>query len=190
MNIVKTLAVAGAVVLAPVMAQADDFDYTYVEGGYAELDLDGVSDKLDGFFLRGSLGITERLFVSADYLDVSTGPADTQLYSVSFGGSYPLSDSMHLTGKVGYAATEASAFGFSADDDGYTIGAGLRARPAERFELEANVNFYDFSDSGSDTALGLAGRYFFTERFAVGAEYQHFDDADLWGVGLRFSFGS
>jgi hypothetical protein len=188
MKTLKTLAIIGALAAAPMAANAEGMDYTYVEGGYAQFDLDGVSGSLDGFFLRGSVAVTDQVFLSADYLDVSGSGADTQLYTVGVGGRYPLSDVLDVTGRVAYVGTEASGGGFSADDDGYSVGAGLRGRLAESFELEGNVTYYDVGD-GDDTALGVAARYFFTDQFAVGAEYTHFDDADLWGLGVRYSFG-
>lgn len=189
MKTLKLLAVAGVIALSPLAAQADGFSYSYLEGGFAQLDVDGVSSKLDGYYLRGSVGFAEHFFAAADYLDASKGGFDTQIYSVVLGGHLPLSDQIDLTGRAGYAGSEAGAYGFNASDDGYVIGAGLRGRVAERFELEGNVNYYDFSDSGGETVVGVAARYHFTDQFALGAEYQHFDGADLWGLGVRWSFG-
>ena len=189
MNYLRSVALAGALAAAPLAAHADGFDYSFVEGGYAQLDVDGVSGNLDGFFLRGSVEITERLFVSADYLDTSGSGADTQLYSIGLGGSFPLSNALDLTGRVAYVGTEVDASGFGGDDDGFSVGAGLRGRLGEGFELEGKVTYYDFSDSGDDTSFGLAARYFFTDQLAVGAEYEDFDDASLWGLGIRYSFG-
>jgi hypothetical protein len=189
MKTLKSVLVASAIVLSPLAAQAEDLSYSYAEGGFAQLDIDGISDKLDGYYLRGSVGFADRFFVAADYLDVSKNGVDTQLYTVSFGGHLSLSDQVDLTGRAGYAGTEAGGYGFNASDDGYVVGAGLRARLAEHFELEGKVDYYDFSDSGGDTVVGVAARYFFTDQIAVGAEYQHFDGANLWGAGVRWSFG-
>jgi hypothetical protein len=189
MKIVKLLAVAGVIALSPLAAQSEGLSYSYLEGGFAQLDVDGVSSKLDGYYLRGSVGFAEHFFAAADYLDASKSGLDAQIYSVVLGGHFPLSDQVDLIGRAGYAGSEAGEYGYNASDDGYVVGAGLRGRLAEHFELEGNVNYYDFSDSGNDTVIGVAARYYFTDQFALGADYQHFDGADLWGLGVRWSFG-
>ena len=95
-------ALAAVAILAgtPVAAQASDFSYSYAEAGWARVDIDGLSEKFDGFMLRGSVGIADSFFLSADYVDVGSGGVDFQKYSLGFGGHYPLSDVVDLTGRV------------------------------------------------------------------------------------------
>ncbi len=42
--------------------------------------------------------------------------------------------------------------------------------------------------SGDEFALNVAGRYFFSTNFAVGAEYEIGDDAQNFIIGIRFTF--
>lgn len=173
---------------APIAAQAEDMSYSFIDLGYTEVDIDNGPTG-DGVGLRGSVGFAENFFVFADYamFDFSGG-VDVDLYSVGFGGHLAIADSVDLVGRAGYAKADASAGGFSVDDSGYLISAGIRAEVADGFELEGNVIYTDFGGGADDTAVAVAARYFFTKNFAVGAEYQLSDDADTLFAGVRFSF--
>lgn len=190
MKIVNAFVVAAALAAAPLATQASDFSYSYAEAGWASVDIDGLSESFDGFMLRGSVAMGESFFLSADMLDVGKGGVDFKQYSLGIGGHYPLSDVLDVTGRVAWVKAEASGFGFSEDDDGYSVGAGLRGRLGERFELEGSLAYVDLGGSdGSDTVATVGVRYFFTDLFAIGAEYNHFEDAKAWGVGFRVNFG-
>jgi len=192
MNTVRSLVAAAALAAMPLATQAADMSYTYLEGGLARVDLDGVSSSLDGFYLRGSVSLTDNLFLSGDYVDVSKSGVDFEQYSVGLGGRFPLSGALDLTARIAWVQAEASVraapFNARAKEDGFSVGAGLRGRLGERLELEGNATYYDLGD-GDDTAFGVAVRYFLTGNIAVGADYQRFDDADLWGLGVRASLG-
>lgn len=189
MKIMKAL--IGSLVLAavPLAAQAEGMSYSYVDLGYNEIDIDGAPTG-DGLGVRGSVGFAENFFAFAEYSTFSfPGNADADLYSVGLGGRLGVSDTVDLVGRAGYAKVDVSAGGVSADDDGYVIAAGVRAEVADGFELDGNVIYTDFGGSGGDdTELAVGGRYFFTENFAVGAEFRTGDDADTIFAGVRFAF--
>ena len=182
-------AMVGTLLLAagPIAAQAEDMSYSFVDAGYSEMNLDGGPTG-DGFAARGSVGFAENFFVFADYLNQDFGPVDVDIYSVGLGGHLEIAESVDLVGKAGYLEADASGGGFSVDDDGYLVSAGVRARPASQFELEGNVIYRDFGGNADDTAVAVGARYFFTDMFAVGAEYEFSDDADTWFAGVRLSF--
>jgi hypothetical protein len=92
-------------------------------------------------------------------------------------------------GKLGYVHAEADVPGPNLEDDGYLLGVGLRGRVVENLELEGGVNYTDLNDTGNDTSLALAARYFFTPQFAAGIEGEFGDDANTYGVNVRWSFG-
>lgn len=191
MNTSRTLATLILLAGVPMAAVAGDLSYSYAEAGWARVDVDDVSEKFDGFMLRGSLAVSGSFFLSADYVDVGSSGVDYQQYSLGLGGHYPLSDVLDVTGRVAWVKAEAGGFGFSTEDDGYSVGAGLRGRLGERFELEGSLAYVDFGgDSGSDTVITVAGRYSLTDTFAIGAEYNGFADARIWGVGVRVYFGN
>jgi hypothetical protein len=109
--------------------------------------------------------------------------------NLGVGYAWPIGPKADIYGKLGYVSAEVDAGGFDADDDGYLLGVGLRGRPADQLELEGAVNYTDLSDSGDTTSVGLAARWFFTEQFAVGVEGEFGEDANTYGVGVRWNFG-
>jgi hypothetical protein len=68
------------------------------------------------------------------------------------------------------------------------LAVGLRAKPLQQLELEGSVNYLDLSDTGDDTSLGLAARWYFADQLAVGVEGDFADDATSYGIGVRWSF--
>lgn len=188
MKILNVMVGALLLAAAPIAAQAEEMSYSYIDLGYNEVDIDGGPTG-DGIGLRGSVGFAENFFVFADYsmFDFSGG-VDVDLYSIGFGGRLEIADQVDLVGRLGYAKADASAGGFSIDDSGYLVSAGVRAQVADGFELEGHVIYTDFGGGADDTAVAVAARYFFTKNFAVGAEYQLSDDADTLFAGVRFSF--
>ena len=179
-------------------ANADDVSYSYADLAYITTDIDGVDEDLDGFGLRGSVEITDQVFLFGIYTDQSaeSGGVDVDYTTMTLGGGYAwsLSDSADLYGKLGYASAEVEVSvpglgGFSVDDDGFMLGMGLRGRVSPAFELEGAVNYYDYSDSGDDTSLGAAARWFFTDQFSAFAEGEFGDDVTTYGIGMRWNFG-
>jgi hypothetical protein len=187
MKIVNAMVGTLLLAAAPIAAQAEDMSYSFVDLGYAETNLDGGPTG-DGFGARGSVGFAKNFFVFANYLNQDFGPADIDNYSVGFGGHLEIAESVDLVGKAGYLKADASGGGLSAEDSGYLVSAGVRARPASQFELEGNVIYRDLGSNADDTAVAVAARYFFTDMFAIGAEYELGDDADTWFAGVRLSF--
>jgi len=190
-KIVSALAATAA--LLPFVTQAEGLSYSYIDLAYINTDIDQFDEDVDGFALRGSLEITDQVFLFANYADQSTSifgdDLDVQNYGLGVGYAWPIAPSMDLYGKIGYVKYEADFRGFNADDDGYSLALGLRGRPADQIELEGAINYVDLSDSGDDTSLGLGARWFFTDQFAVGVEGDFSDDANTYGIGVRWNFG-
>lgn len=190
-KIVSSLIATAA--LVPAFAHADGFSYSYLEGAYVNTDIDNFDKDIDGFSLRGSFEITPNIFVFGNYTDQSTSifgtDAGLEQFQLGAGYAWPLGKNLDLYGKVGYAHAQLEVPGPNLDDDGYTLGVGMRGRPMEALELEGSVNYLDLNDSGDDTSLGVAARYFFTPQFAAGIEGNFGDDANTYGVNVRWSFG-
>lgn len=192
--------VAASLATCPLLAaNAEGIGYTYADLAYVTTDIDGFDDELDGFLLRGSLEIADNWFLYARYLDESVSTQgvdiDFQQYSVGGGYAWSFAENMDLYGRLGYTKAEVDVenFGFGdldADDDGYELGVGVRARPIDIIELEGAINYVDLSDSGDDTSLGVAARWFITDAIALGVEGEFADDADTLGIGFRWQFGN
>lgn len=188
MNTRIATALLAAFTFLPLASQAESPSYSYVEGGYVRTDIDGIGKDADGFLVRGSVELTDEFFLFAGYLDQGVYGADIKQYGVGAGYAWSMNDSTDLYGKAGYVRAEADVDGFGIDDDGYSLGIGIRSFVTKNFELEASVNYADYSDLGDDTTFGAGARWYFTEQFALGIEAQVADDATSYGIGLRWSF--
>jgi Ax21 family sulfation-dependent quorum factor len=188
MKIVNAMVASLLVAAVPFAAQAEDMSYSYLDLNYVETDIDN-GPTADGFGLRGSVAFAENYFVFGEYTNQDLRGVDIDQFAVGLGGHLGLTETVDLVGRVGYVDAEVSAGGFSVSVDGYLVSAGLRGQVAEDFELEGHVIHRDLGDDGGDdTAFSIGGRYFFTDRFALGAEYEIADDAKTILVGGRFSF--
>jgi len=184
---------AATLTLAPLFARAEGPSYSLVEAGYVVTDIDDFDEEFDGFLLRGSFEFVENWFLYARYLDQSAEVFDIDVdatqAALGVGYAFPLTEAMDLYGKLGYTEVEVEAFDESADDDGYELSVGLRGSVMEQLELEGALNYVDLSDSGDDTSLGLAARWYFMPQFALGIEGEFGDDANSYGFGVRWEFG-
>lgn len=186
-------ALGAAVVLCPVLAQAESPSYSNLDAGYVVTDVDGLNKDLDGFLIRGSYEVIDNGFVYARYVDqsVSVLGTDVDVTQKAIGAGYalPLNEVVDLYGKVGYVEADADAGGASADDNGYELSAGLRGFALDQLELEGAVNYTDLSDSGSDTSFGVGAHWYFAPQFAVGLEGEFGDNADSYAISARWNFG-
>ncbi len=187
MKIVNAMVGTLLLAAAPLAAQAEDMSYSYVDLGWLSTDIDN-GPTADGFGLRGSIGFAENFFAFAEYSNQQVSGVDVDQYAVGLGGRFGISENVDLVGRAGYIQADASSGGFSIDDDGYLVSAGIRGRVADGFELEGHVIHRDFGGGSDDTSVAVGGRYFFTENFAVGAEYEMADDANTILAGVRFAF--
>jgi len=189
MKILKAVTASLMLAALPLASHAEDMSYSNIDLGYVNTDIDGVGPSLDGFGVRGSIGFAEHYFAFAEYSSQSVSGADLDQTAVGLGGHYGLSDNLDLVGRAGWFKAEVSGGGVSVDDDGYLVSAGLRGKMGDSVELEGGVIYSDLGGTNGDsTAVVVGGRYYFTKTFALGAEYQHSDDASSYMAGVRFSF--
>jgi hypothetical protein len=190
------LAIA-SLALLPIAAHAEDISYSFVQAAYVNTDVDDFDETLDGYVLGGSFEVAENFFLFASYTDQSTDyfGADIDFSSFTLGGGYafPLSETMDLVGSIGYVSADADASyegqSAGADDNGYSLGVGLRMMPLEQLELHGNVTYVDLSDAGDETSLGIGGLWYFVPQFAVGLDAGFADDSNSYGIGVRWDFG-
>jgi len=168
--------------------QDDAMNYTYVEGAYANTDIDGGLDG-DGLDVRGSFSLTDTLFLTGGYTsrDFDFG-IDLDRYEAGLGGHLPLAANLDVVGTVSYLHSEEDfAFG-DADDDGIGLALGLRGRLTDALEVQGGLSYADLDDFNDDLALSIDGRYYMTPQLALGAGFEAGDDVSTWTVGLRYEF--
>jgi hypothetical protein len=114
---------------------------------------------------------------------------DVELTQMRVGGGYnqSISDAVDLIARLAYVSADVETPFGDADDDGFSIGVGMRGHAMESLELEGALDYVDVGDEDDTTFRGDA-RYFFTPAFAVGAMVQIGDDVTTYGITGRFNF--
>lgn len=192
----KTL--LASALLLPAFGYAGDLSYNYVEATYGETEID-VGDGFgsvdgDGFGIGGSLAVAPNWHVFADFTSADFDfNVESTSYRVGAGFNYPISETADLIARLSYVNVEVEVdtpFGtFDADEDGFGVGAGVRGKVADAFELEGAIEYVDLGgDSSGDTTFIAEGRYFFTPMFAVGAGVEVGDDVTTYGISARLNF--
>lgn len=191
MKIIKTIIRYGAIAslaLGPAAILADSPEYTYIEGAYVNVDIDGVDDG-DGFGIGGSAEIGENIFIFADYAIVGFSfGIDFSTIVAGIGYKSAISDTTDVNVSIAYvfAEVDAGVFG-SFDDDGYGLDASLRSMVSNEFELNGGITYVDFGGSGGDdTSFHVGGVYSFNDSFAVTGDFSIGDDIKTYLIGGRF----
>lgn len=174
---------------APVLA--DGVSYNYIEGGYQRVEFDDAFGDVDGdgFGLGGSFAVNDSWHIFANY-STADFDFDVELDQLAIGGGFhtPISDAVDFVANFSYVRLDASANGFSADDDGFGLTAGLRGMAADRLELAGFIDYVDLDQSGDDTSIRGEAWYSFTENFALGFTLGSGDDVTSYGIGGRVYF--
>ncbi len=173
----------------PLMAAAESFDYTYLEGGYVstELDVGPIDVDGDGLGVRGAYAFADDWYAFAGLADQEFDfNVDGTQFNAGVGWHTPLNETADILAEVSYVSVELDSGFANADEDGFGLGVGLRARAWENVELEAGIAYVDLDDS--DTSVNLDGRYYLTQKVAVGLGLSFSDDATGWTLGFRAEF--
>lgn len=183
-------------------AAAKGFSYTYMEGGYRNIDADSL--EADGFEAGFSFGAMEylhilgrysRLFVD-DVDGLSSVDLDIDEFKIGFGGNYPILDKVDLvldavyvdeqiTGK---ARVDGNSFKTRINDkeEGYEATFSARVQALKTLEMTPHVVHRDVG-SDSDTGFGLGLVYNFHKKFSLRFRGTHFSDDSATNlfVGMR-----
>ena len=172
----------------PLASYADDFDYTFVDAGFVntEVDVGPFNVDGDGIGIQGSFAIQDNLQIVASYTDIDYDfGVDGSVLTVGLGFNTGLNDNLDFVADISYVDAEVSSGLASADETGYEIGAGIRARTGQKVELEAGLSYIDLDSS--DTVLKVGGRYYFSDAFALSAGFSDNDDGLSWTIGGVFA---
>lgn len=170
---------------------ATEFDYNYFSLGYGNIEFDDVDVDGDGFGLSGSYAINDDFHVFAGYQGAGLDfGIDATTLGAGIGWHTGLSPVVDLVASLSYQYVELDAPGAgSFDDNGLGLGVGLRFAASDEIELNAGIDYVDFSDSGNDTGFSAGGLYNFTDAFSLGLGGNWSDDASSYTLSGRFYFG-
>ncbi len=209
----KQLILALAIAAAPFAASADGHSYTYVEGGYAQLNqelpqIEGLRiDDVEagGFFIGGSaaLGDTFHVFGSYRQADDDVGVSspiighlgdagiDMNQAIVGVGYHHSLSQRTDLLTEVSFLSTEIDIEDDgepSIDGDDFRVAVGVRHLIANNVDIWAKGNYTDGDvyDGSFSATLGL--QYHLTPVWGIVGEAELGDEFSQATVGMRASF--
>lgn len=176
--------------LLPLSAQASGLDYSYVEGGYTQLndhggpDADGLAANASfefgnsGVFVHGGWSSTE-----FDDIDV-----DADLWRLGLGYHHALDARHDLVVSANYLDAEFDHALIQVDADGYEAELGLRSAWSPRFETLAAIGRADGGDIDGESYARLAAQYRFNDSWGMVASARIGEDVNEWFVGPRLSF--
>ena len=183
--------------IPPAMA-ARGFDYTYMEGGYRNVNADSI--EADGFEAGFSFGATDyihiigrysRLFVD-EYDGTSSPDLDVDEFKIGFGGNYPVMDKVDLvldavyvdeqiTGKARLNNDGLNVNGtgpkvnINDKNEGFETTFSARIQALKKLEMTPHLSYRDVgSESGTGFGLGLV--YNFYKKFSLRVRGTRFSD--------------
>lgn len=195
------------------LADAPNQSYTFLEGGYANDDVEGSADvggtplsfdgDGDGFFIGGSFNLLPNFFVFGRYKETdldfdvrlggasASGDADLERITAGVGAALPLNQVLDLTGNIAYEDFEIDGEGTSASDDGISGDVGLRWALLPQLELNGSIGYIDVGDAFEDDGdaeftFNVGGLFKFTPNLAAVAEYESIDEFEQFVIGARY----
>ena len=185
----KRTALLGAVMAAfvPGLGFAE-MNYTNFEVSLLDVELDStVNIDGDGFALAGSYELNDKIFLFGEWQDQSLDfGIDGRSLEAGAGYTHSFSDTLDFVGSLSYVDAELKLGSQTADDDGLSLGGGIRTLIGESFQVDAGLKYVDFDESGSDTGFSVGGRYYFNDSMALGASANFNDNADTLRLGFRW----
>lgn len=179
-------------VLNPAVAAqpgAGDLRYTYVEGGYLNVDVESFNEDGDGLFLGGSVLVADPIYLVAnyDYADFDRG-IDARTLDLGVGVRLPAAPNVDVVLEGGYVDAEVETNFGDFDDDGYFAAGGARWMVNSQVELNGGLRYVDLDESGDDLAVQVGGLVSVLPNLAVLADIEFADDADSISIGFRYYF--
>lgn len=174
-NALAAVSTVAALLAAPA---ASAFNYTYVEGGYGDIDIDYYDDS--GFRLAGSFDVAPQVALIGEYADWG------DLSQLSLGAIFHAPIQKDLDFFAGGTFERVDLDGYD-DDTGFGLRAGLRWQiPNLPVQLIPEVRYLDVADD-TLTSFRVTGLFTIAPRLDLVAGLQSGDD-DRLELGARYNF--
>ncbi|WP_411832789.1 hypothetical protein [Pseudoxanthomonas mexicana] len=192
--------------------KVEEPSYTYIEAGAARVDVDlyELDESSNGGYVRGSLAVTDNLYVFGGYDRVSESwSADAEQLKVTIdqaeiglGTSISLSSRtdfiselslLRLGAELDYEDREYPQDNLSIGDHLYAgkLMLGVRARPLSSLELWAKAGYLRLDDNLliDDSGVGNVGfQYRFNPVWGLVGEAEFYEDVRFYRLGIRANF--
>ncbi len=181
--------------LLSAMVSAQEFNYTYVEGGLLYVDDRKTGLDLDSYggFVGGSFAVNDNFYLSASYAKVEFDDVDdfdSSVMALGFGFNTSISNAVDFVVSLSwlYAKVDVDRIG-SDSDNGVDLNAGIRTWLNDSLEFNAGVGVSKLSDSDNNASVSAGLEYYVTDNISVGLRGS-WSDNEVAGytLGLRYNF--
>lgn len=195
--------------LFPLTVLADSPNWTFAEISYVSSEGSDSDIEPEGFEIAGSYGLGQWAFVDLRYLE-EDGNGDFSFFgekgkveltrerlSLGGGAAWRVIESTDIYGRAAYEnwsldgkiKFDGSKLSDDDNENGYSIGAGVRSIVWQTLELRAEVYYLDVDKIvNGDTGYQLGAYYTFAGHFTIGASYDELDDYETYRATLRYQF--
>ncbi len=189
LSLTRVLLLVAAACLPPSAASAAQPPWSYVEGGYLNVDFDGEPTSGDNWFAGLSFGGEGWHFVGQYVQGDASDVVEQRDYRLGLGVHGLLGPSADLLAEAYYVRREFDLPGEAVDFDGYRLTGGLRWRPIKLFEAGGFVHYTDLDRPfDSETGYELRGIVYLW-RIGIGVSWETSDNFDQYNGFVRFNFG-
>ncbi|MGV6806938.1 MAG: outer membrane beta-barrel protein, partial [bacterium] len=179
--------------ITSVAALADQPSYSYVEAGYHKINIDGFDSNPDGYYLKGSVALSESGFLRGEFAnaedDLEGVDYEVDALMIGIGYQQPMGENSSIYAVADYLEAEADADGFeSVDENGFQVAGGVRGFVADNFELGAEIGYADVEEA--DGFVGTISAVFHIASgfgISAAASIDEEDDSRVQ-IGVRYTF--
>lgn len=204
----KSLMLAAILAGGALPAHAADLSYTWIEGGYAQLNIDDdfLGDpEGKGGYVRGSYQLSSQAYVFGGYARVSEDysyggdrlDVDVDQTELGFGFRMEAGDNVDFTADIALVRLGADAevrfangdrFGLDDSTNAGRVTVGLRGTPSPRTEAWIKGGYLDGSDLDGEFVGTLGGQFKFNPTWGLVVEGEVTGDFTRYFAGVRASF--
>ena len=174
---IKKAALAAAVMLLAKGTHAAPLSWTEIGVAYDRAD--SGDETVDAYEVRGSIGLFGWLHGQLNYVDGGEGGngPDFDGYELRVGFHPNVAENTQAVIDVLYFDYSGDDGSFSADEDGYGFGFGVRHKMGDKFEVRAQADWYSgtwepdgssFDEDFENTTYSIGGRYYWSPLFFTG----------------------
>lgn len=178
------LSAAALMLLGPLAAEADDFDYNYGEASLVSMSPAHNGSSMTGAEVDGSYAFTSQIHGIAGFQHVSCCDIGQNTLDLGGGWNTKLAEQVSLFVDGEFLSVNQSGQG---SHTGWGAIGGLRAWLAPKFELDGYVSHTDIN-SNTENTLGVRALYGIDFHWQIFAAYANNSDADTFMLGARYNF--
>ncbi|MFU8896969.1 MAG: outer membrane beta-barrel protein [Gammaproteobacteria bacterium] len=173
---------------------------TSSDGGYR---IGGAWEFYDRFHVFAEFSSADQdLRATLNGVSAGKDNFDVERLRLGLGYSLPLSNVNSVYGRVSFDRTEFSTRGVSTQtlstrtsDEGLGVEVGTLWNAAQNLQLQGHLRYTEVGELNAgarnsfndDVLVGVSGRWFLRDRFALQAGYE-VGEIDTWNVGARYTF--